>query len=167
MLGNNFQFAFGCLAGDRSLCLYVGRYRPGFILYCTGSAVCPRYLPSFRGVVLALFPCVRVNIEYRQQRLHMQIRDASFALAHRRISHLSNLEDQHTTYQDFNFLSIPVTFFPAACITLRQKQRSIFTRYGPVSPVTAVGHNLFSGARPLTPISFHKIPISGCLCAAR
>ena len=107
-------------------------------MYCTGSAMSPRYLPSHRSVVPVLFPCVRVNTEYRQQRLHVQTRDASFALAHRRISHFSTLGDQHTAYQDFNFPSIQVTFFPVACITLRQKQCSIFTRHGLVSPVTAV-----------------------------
>lgn len=77
----------------------------------------PRYLPSHRSVVPVLFPCVRVNTEYRQQRLHVQTRDASFALAHRRISHFSTLGDQHTAYQDFNFPSIQVTFFPVAYIT--------------------------------------------------
>lgn len=141
----------------------------GFILYCTGRGV--QYFPLSPQLPRRR-PCAfsmrQGQYRARQRRLHMQICNASFALANCRISHLATLGDLHTAYQDFNFLSILVAFFPGACIALRQKQRSIFTRYGPKSPETAVailGATIYSRLPTTKPQIFPQDPPLADVCA--
>lgn len=153
-LRTNFQFAFGCSGGDHSLGLYIVRSGLGFILYCIGSTSVS--LPSLSPQLRRHHP--RAS-RARQQRLHIRIRYASFALANCRIGHLGTLRDLHTHSKILTFCRF--TFFPVACIALRQNPRSSFTRHGPVSPETAVaihGAKSVPGCQPLNPRSFHKIP---------
>lgn len=82
-------------------------------MYCIGSTSVS--LPSLSPQLRRHHP--RAS-RARQQRLHIRIRYASFALANCRIGQLGTLGDLHTHTKILTFCRF--TFFPAACIALRQ-----------------------------------------------